>query len=512
MSRCQPKSNECTSSSLNAGVSDIRHYRLQQGPVQTPPQASTNVTKKKGSKNVIVKANQRYAHLEQTYGKEENGTEVLLTHSSNSANNKGGAGRVNAAESGKRLDFGALLKCGAPQASTVAFQQFPSSGISFEESPDLHKNATDDTSESGSVVDVNAKRNIWQNLDDESTESPQNYEDNVKLLHAQQRFKRKWTFMWVILFVVVAGLALGLPVYYFVFAGTERSDMKQTTSAPTFDECVEGPPDPALYSSRYTNIRKMVLGTLDGEAWRVDEPGSPQRKALCWISDFDSQISSISGADIPAIIQRYTMGVLYYALAIEDDTSEGSLSHSDYLSSSHECEWSVVICASPMTVTSLLLADKLLKGPLPAEIANLVNLSSLELSNNNLSGNIPTSIEKLTLLEYLALAFNSFSGTIPSEIGLLTRLQMLNMRTSQVHGKIPTELGGLSNLETLLLEGNWLSGLIPVHLGNLGQAQRMSFRENYLTGRVPGELCELRDMLLADLQVDSWIECDCCTI
>lgn len=85
------------------------------------------------------------------------------------------------------------------------------------------------------------------------------------------------------------------------------------------------------------------------------------------------------------------------------------------------------------------------------------------------------------------------------------------MRSSQVQGKIPTELGRLGQLETLLLEGNWLSGTIPPELGNLVNAQQMSFRKNYLTGRVASELCELRDISLVELKVDSWVECDCCT-
>eukprot|EP00980_Cylindrotheca_fusiformis_P001511 scaffold346_cov116-Cylindrotheca_fusiformis.AAC.25 len=98
---------------------------------------------------------------------------------------------------------------------------------------------------------------------------------------------------------------------------------------------------------------------------------------------------------------------------------------------------------------------------------------------------------------------------------------------------IPTELGELARLETLLLEGNQLSGTIPSSLGDLHLARKfpplgntktkqtiltlacrveqLSFRKNYLMGHVPEELCKLREMLLVELKVDSWIDCKCCT-
>ena len=116
------------------------------------------------------------------------------------------------------------------------------------------------------------------------------------------------------------------------------------------------------------------MGATIGYANQVDEPGTAQRKALCWIADFDTSISEIEATNIPAIIQRYTMAVLYYSMVDEDIESERSLKGSDYLSPSHECEWSVVMCGLPKTVTALLLSDKDLRGSIPPEIANLASL------------------------------------------------------------------------------------------------------------------------------------------
>ena len=525
--RYHPKSSDRAPPSPDSTASDIRTCHLR----QEQPREPMNDAKRNGSKKVLVKAHAEYAEVDEGYGSDEddqNGTEVVLLPGferaeGNSDKQKEGFKRADLdrgrkakkARNGKRLDFGTILKHSAPRASTAlpSFEHFPVAGISFEESPDLNKKSTIDTSETDSAEGINIRRNLSRNLDDESTEGPENYFDNFpfSLKSSQHRRKGKWKLLWTILCLVIAALTIGLPVYFLVFVGTGGKGSGETATALKFDACVETSPESTTYSSRFTNMRKIVMGTVEGEAWRVDEPSSPQRKALCWISDFDTQIDSISGTEIPAIVQRYSLAVLYYALVPDGETSEKSLSQSNYLSSTHECEWSVVMCSSPKTVTSLLLADKLLTGPLPAEMANLANLSFLDFSINALSGNIPTSIEKLTKLEYLSLAFTSFSGIIPSEIGMLSKLEFLNMRSSNVHGHIPTELGGLSHLKTLLLDGNWLSGTIPEHLGNLGQAQQMSLRKNYLTGRVASELCELRDISLVELEVDSWIECECCT-
>ena len=523
--RYHPKSSDHAPPSLDSKVSDIptRRSRVEH------PRESTNETQKNGSKEVIVNAHHGYEEVDE-YGNDQNGTEVILLPGLERAEDIGDErqernqradkdrGRKPKNASGKRLDFGNILTRSVHRASNrvpfdAAFEHFPAAGISFEESPELHKKGTIDTSETDSAEDNNVRRNLSKNLDDESTEGPESYYDSFpfSIKSSQKRQKKKWRLVWAILCLAITALTIGLLTYFLVFVGTKGNGDRDTATAFKFDACVQASVDSTLNSSRYTNMRKIVMGTIEGEAWRVDEPSSPQRKALCWISDFDNQIQSISGADIPAIVQRYTLAVLYYALVPDGETSEKSLSQSDYLSLTHECEWSVVMCSSPKTVTSLLLADKLLTGTLPAEMANLANLSFLDLSLNALTGEIPTSIEKLTHLEYLSLAFNSFSGIIPSEIGILSKLAFLNLRASNVEGKIPTELGGLSHLKTLRLDGNWLSGTIPEHLGNLGQAQQMSFRKNYLTGRVATELCELRDISLVELEVDAWIECDCCT-
>lgn len=521
ITRYQLKSTDRSHLFPQSASSDIDTFFLRQEEVETKARQEPQSTKSIGAV-IVDKPRRGYLRPHGVHDEEDDdqdGTEVILLQGPERAegigrgqeSRAGGKGRRRKAkttDAGTKLNLGTRLKCSSPRSSksqpaNITFHHFPAAGISFEESPDLNKDDIE-TSEVDFSDEFKVRRSFSRELDGESNVSPVSY----------GRLKRERKCRWMMFCIVIIGLVLGLCLYYFVFDDTETRTTGATTAATTaasFDACVEATPDQELYSSRYANMRKIIKVTINGRGTQVDEPGSSQRKALCWISDFDTQIDSFDGSDIPAVVQRYTMAVLYYTLVQDGAKSEKSLSESDYLSSSHECDWSVVMCASPNTVTSLLLADKHLAGQLPVEIGNLVNLSFLDFSLNALTGDIPSSINKLTHLEYLSLAFTSFSGTIPTEIGMLSKLEFLNMRSSQVNGKIPTELGGLSNLETLLLDGNWLSGTIPEHLGNLGMAHQMSLGKNFLTGRVPSGLCELRDNSLAELQVDSWIECECCT-
>lgn len=510
ISRYHPKSSDDTILSPASTVSDIRPYHFHREEASMSRHVASPHKAESRSRNFKTNNLEKFSDRGISRDYQHGDRETVLGAGDTNDQSDEHQRRSNLSTKRQRFSIPQLFGFGSFRPSNLPFQQLSVSGTSFEDSVDLNRKVTADTSESDSD-DFNAHHRVWRSVDEESDDNQSTSQNFSQKDHPQYLAKRIWTLIWLLFCLVILGLAISIPTYYKLTGKGQPNATNKPGNLSSFDRCVKATPNQPSNSPRYTEMRKIILGTLEGEAWRVDETGSPQRKALCWISDVDTHIEYIDAATIPAIVQRYTLGVLYYSLVIDGETSERSLDQGDYLSSSHECEWGVVMCALPDKVTALLLADKLLTGSLPSEIANLVDLSFLELSLNNLSGELPTSIEKLTLLEYFAVAFNAFSGSIPTEIGALSKLEFLNMRSSQVHGKIPTELGGLSQLETLLLEGNWLSGTIPEHLGNLGRAQQMSFRKNYLTGRISDELCELRDISLTELKVDSWIECDCCT-
>ena len=129
-----------------------------------------------------------------------------------------------------------------------------------------------------------------------------------------------------------------------------------------------------------------------------------------------------------------------------------------------------------------------LRGELPAELANLTNLTSLSLWRNDLSGPIPPELGGLASLESLNLSGNGFSGSIPPELGDLASLEFLNLGSNSLTGSIPPELGGLASLESLNLSGNGFSGSIPPELGDLASLEFLSLGSNSLTGSIPPEL------------------------
>jgi len=340
--------------------------------------------------------------------------------------------------------------------------------------------------------------------------------DNDESRSVKRARKNKSWMIWVLFCTIFVCLAVGLPSYFVLT--NEQSDSEASIS-PTppplkMEDCVNhDAASDGSFSERYSLIRNYLLLKSVGNTPMIDVPNSPQRNALCWLSEFDDFKVTVSMTNEYTIIQRYTLGVIFFSTqtAVTIATSS-SLAGTDFLSPKHECDWDVIICTEEDHVSALLLSDKQLAGSLPVEVGNLVHLSFLELSLNSMTGTIPTSIQRLTSLEYLAMAFNELTGTLPSILGRISTLQFLNFRSSGIHGTIPTELGSIASLETLLLEGNWLSGVIPRELGNLYQANQMGFRKNYLSGRVAVELCELRSIgKLQELTVDYWVECECCT-
>jgi Leucine-rich repeat (LRR) protein len=137
-----------------------------------------------------------------------------------------------------------------------------------------------------------------------------------------------------------------------------------------------------------------------------------------------------------------------------------------------------------LPLEELELRENSLKGTLPAEITNLVNMRVLSLRQNNIGGTIPNGIGLMTALEIAQLRENLFVSSIPSEVGLLTALTDLNIRDNKMTGDIPSELYGLLNLKSLnignteLERGNAFRGSIPTSVAlmtNLGESDLVSF-------------------------------------
>ena len=129
------------------------------------------------------------------------------------------------------------------------------------------------------------------------------------------------------------------------------------------------------------------------------------------------------------------------------------------------------------------------------------NVRKLELARNKLNGSIPEGIfADLPYLEVVNLADNVLSGAIPADVADLSSLMTLDLSRNGLTGSIPSELGGLSNLTTLNLSRNGLTGSIPTVLGNASSLANLNLAGNGLTGSIPTELGDLPNLI--DLRVN----------
>ena len=146
-------------------------------------------------------------------------------------------------------------------------------------------------------------------------------------------------------------------------------------------------------------------------------------------------------------------------------------------------------------VRKLELAGNKLNGSIPEGIfADLPYLEVVNLADNVLSGAIPADVADLSSLMTLDLSRNGLTGSIPSELGGLSNLTTLNLSRNGLTGSIPTVLGNASSLANLNLAGNGLTGSIPTELGDLPNLIDLRVNDNSLSGTIPTEFTESGDL------------------
>jgi hypothetical protein len=207
----------------------------------------------------------------------------------------------------------------------------------------------------------------------------------------------------ILALVIVAVIA---SVLAFQFTGKDNS-----TSGPQGDPPTSAP----------TYISNALLQELEGvsDSEALSEPGSPQRRAIGWLSSIDE--SGIE-ATHSRLVQRYVLVVLYYATSGDqwpdrDNWLDPSL---------HECQWgSTIICetnpSNHQIVIGLDLSTHGLKGELPPEIGYLDQIGmSYRFSQ--------AEMLKISFLlffftaEHFIMSSNSLNGTLPASIFDMTRL------------------------------------------------------------------------------------------
>ena len=167
----------------------------------------------------------------------------------------------------------------------------------------------------------------------------------------------------------------------------------------------------------------------------------------------------------------------------------------------------VAVSGTPLRVTELILHTRGLTGTIPAELANLSDLTHLNLSHNSLTGEIPPELSNLSKLQILYLPVNRLEGSIPAELGSLSNLLDMFLSENQLTGEIPLSLGNLRSLHRLYLWHNQLSGEIPAELGNLSELRSLALHENQLTGEIPTELTNLSFLEILHLKNNQLTGC-----
>ena len=207
----------------------------------------------------------------------------------------------------------------------------------------------------------------------------------------------------------------------------------------------------------------------------------------------------------------------YYPLSVFYNSMNGPGWHrrANWLSDEPLGSWHGVTTNADGQVTELVLNANNLRGTIPLELGQLVQLRYLDLGENQISGTIPPDLQQLgdlqsllltdnqltgvvppqlgqlAKLRFLMLGFNELTGSIPPELGQLTDLVALSLYNNQLTGEIPPVLGRLEHLDALLLAENRLSGMIPASLGQLGNLRSLDLHQNGLSGPIPPELGQL---------------------
>jgi Leucine-rich repeat (LRR) protein len=168
-------------------------------------------------------------------------------------------------------------------------------------------------------------------------------------------------------------------------------------------------------------------------------------------------------------------------------------------------------------MSSLLLCDNVLTGPLPTEYGQK-NLVFLMLCGNYLSGSIPSEISNAAELYYLALNENLLRGDLPTSLRNCSQLLVLDVRANRLAGTVPFWLFVVSPvIASVLIEDNGFHGTLPTQYANslteilvdvnritgtiaseIALATALTELElggNQLTGTIPSEFSALRELI-----------------
>lgn len=141
--------------------------------------------------------------------------------------------------------------------------------------------------------------------------------------------------------------------------GVLRTAAPSFAPAPILDEsaCVSSHNSTSSQSDRFIALSLSLAVE--------SQPNSPQRKALCWIADFDEFRGVGEGG-----MQRYVVALVFFSLVSEQNRKH----FPSWVSNQSECNWEGVQCQDSRTVSGIILINRGLQGSVPSEIGSLDSL------------------------------------------------------------------------------------------------------------------------------------------
>ena len=138
---------------------------------------------------------------------------------------------------------------------------------------------------------------------------------------------------------------------------------------------------------------------------------------------------------------------------------------------------------------SIWLHQKSLKGQIPIEFRNLVDLEILLLSANNITGPLPAGmLATFPSLTKLDISYNNITGNFPlAELADLRRLKRVNADNNHLETiSQPQDHGGFDSLLYFNIDYNRkLNGPFPAAFGAMPKLEYLSIHDTHFIGRLP---------------------------
>jgi len=196
-----------------------------------------------------------------------------------------------------------------------------------------------------------------------------------------------------------------------------------------------------------------------------------------------------------------------------------------------------------------------LKGRIPKDLDNLLDLKKLDLSDNNLFGTVPIGVGNIQELEELILSNNELTGKLPSQLGRLSSSTAIKLSFNKFEEPAPLSLCALSklrdrlqdpglcppertslkyfyefakgnnwinnanwseeysnqcswygvtckggNVSSIDLQNNGLSGFLSSDIGSFPSLEKLNLTDNSMKGSIPSDinkLASLKELLLS---------------